>query len=152
MMLQNLAGDGLHETVWNVDSESFEGVTLPSWEEIYYNCDGEELPETMVSFSDMSAALSIIIGWLCKSQRDEPARITTVGAKAEALLFWLDPNQSKYTSLTAIARACGLTKAAISKQLLSLKDQLGSAVSVGKLSSTRQTYRQAQIDCMERGT
>lgn len=98
----------------------------------------------MVSFADASPAIAILTGWLCHSGRDEPANIRTVAAKCEALLFWLDPNQSKYRSLAEIGNACQLTRAAISKQLLSLKDQLGSAVSVGKMSSSRETFRNVQ--------
>jgi hypothetical protein len=41
--------------------------------------------------------------------------------------------------------------AAISKQLLSLKDQLGSAVSVGKHSGTRETYRNVQRRLVHEG-
>jgi len=40
---------------------------------------------------------------------------------------------------------------AISKQLLDLKDQLGSAVSVGKVSSSRETYRNVQRRLVHEG-
>ena len=127
------------------------GVCQPDWESIYHNVDGEAIEEDQLSYSDASAAISILVGWMCHSSRQEPADPRTVAAKCEAVLFWLDPNQSKYRSLSEIGCATGLTRAAISKQLLGLKDQLGSAVSVGKLGSTRSVYRKAQLDCLERG-
>jgi hypothetical protein len=137
-------GDGLHDVAWNADSEAFEGVTLPSWEEIYYNVDGEELLETMVSFSDMSAALSIISGWLCQSQRNEPAKINIVGAKAEMLLWWMCPTQSRYKSMADIARAAGVSRALLSKYIVALRNELKLSLSAGKSQGARETYRRAQ--------
>jgi len=123
---------------------SYEMVGQFDWEQIDRNVDGIEPEERVISFADASAAIAILAGWMCQSCREEPAPIRTVAAKCEALLFWLDPNQSKYKSLSDIADACQITRAAVSKMLLGLKDQLGSAVSVGKGSHTRETYRQVQ--------
>jgi hypothetical protein len=143
-MLQNFAGDGVHEVCWDSDSESFEGVTQPDFESIYRACDGEEPAETMVSFSDMSAALAIILGWLCKSQRDEPAKINIVGAKAEMLLWWMDPTQSRYDSMSDISRAAGVTRALLSKYIVALRNELQLYMSAGKSQGSREVYSRAQ--------
>ena len=158
MLHRDPAGDHLIDITYIPGDEGsgepgrFERIADFSWEEVYRAVDGEEPAERMISFSDSSAAISVLIGWLCHSGRDEPADIRTVAAKCEALLFWLDPNQSKYESLADIARVTGHTRAAISKQLLNLKDQLGSCVSVGKRSHTRATYRACQVEAIEKGT
>jgi hypothetical protein len=103
-------GNHLHDIA--IEDEKLVRSADFDWESVFYNCDGEELPERMISFADASAAISILTGWLCHSGRDEPADIRTVAAKCEAVLFWLDPNQSKYSGLSAIAEATGLTRAA----------------------------------------
>jgi hypothetical protein len=142
-------GDHVHDLAFEDDAPV--RIQDFDWTTIDRDVDGIEPEEKMISLADASAAIAILTGWLCHSSRSEPADIRTVAAKCEALLFWLDPNQSRYTSLAAIGRATGLTKAAISKQLLGLKDQLGSSVSVGKMSSSRDTFRNVQRALVREG-
>lgn len=142
MLHRDAPGDHLHETAYQ--NGSFERVEQFDWESIDRNIDGIEPEERTISMADASAAISILLGWICGTQKDKPASIATVGAKAESLLLLLDSNQSKYRSLAQIAEAAGLTRAALSKSLLSLKDQSGLALTIGKLHGARETYRSVQ--------
>jgi hypothetical protein len=144
-------GDAIHGPITFTDQHGFEPTTGPDWQSIDYHCDGLLPEEETITKSDAAAVISILTGWLCHSYGDAPADIRTVAAKCEALLYWLDPNQSKYSSLTEIAEACQLTRAAVSKQLLNLKDQIGSCVSAGKMSSSRETYRDTQRRLVHEG-
>jgi biotin operon repressor len=135
-------GDHLHTLA--VEDETLVRSQDFDFEEVYRNVDSEEPEETTISMADASAAISIILGWICQSAKDEPASIKTVASKAESLLLLMDSNQSKYKSLADIARAAGLTRAALSKNLLSLKDQTGFRVIVGKLGGARDTFRSVQ--------
>jgi biotin operon repressor len=129
----------------------WEPTTGPDWEAIDFNCDNLLPEQETLSFSDGSAALALLVGWICQSAGPGPANVITIASKAEAVLFWLDPIQSRYSSLADIARALGITRAAISKQLLDLKDQIGSCVSAGKMSGTRATYRAKQLELVASG-
>ena len=144
-------GGHVHETAFE-DNQIVE-VTDFDWASIDRSCDGIEPAEQTISLADASAAISIILGWICKGQyKSDPAPIASVASRAEALLLLLDPNQSRYETLADIARASGMTRAAISKSLLSLKDQSGLALTIGKLHGTRDTYREAQRKCVAEGT
>ena len=143
--------DHLHSYGRN-DANKLEPSAGFDFEEVFRDLDGEEPAETTVSMADASAAISILLGWICGTMHDKPLNITSVGAKAESLLLLLDSNQSKYESLADIAAAAGITRQTLSKSLLSLKDQTGLALSIGKLAGTRQTYRATQIKSLEAGT
>jgi biotin operon repressor len=144
--------DHLHSIGRGADG-SFERTADFCYDEIDRNLGwAEDMPDT-VTFSDMSAAFSMILGYLCQDNHcpNRPANLAHVGARAESLLFLLDSNQSRYKSLADIGRAAGLTRAAISKALIELKDQVGLMLSAGKGHFTRATYRQAQIEALEAG-
>jgi len=118
----------------------------------FRNVDGEEPADTMISMSDASAAISILLGAICDTRKtDHPINMASVGAKAESLLFLLDPNQSRYESLSDIARTANMTRAGLSKWLLKLKDEVGCFLSAGKLSGSRQTYAKAQHAALAAG-
>jgi hypothetical protein len=118
------------------------------YNEIDRNCFGVEDAEDTVSFSDMSAALSLIVGWACTCKD-----IRQVAGKILALGVMLDPVNMPYgrTDLTAIAREVGCTKQAVSKWLLHLRDQSGVALTIGKKASVRETCKQAQEAAMRAG-
>ena len=142
-------GDHLHDIA--IEDESLVRSQDFPWEEVYRDLDNEEPPEQMISMADASSAVAIILGWICQSRRDDPASIATVGAKAESLLLLLDPINSKYKSLADIAEAAGLTRALLSRSLLSLKDQSGLALTIGKLHGSRETYRNVQRGLVHSG-
>jgi hypothetical protein len=144
-------GDHVHPIHWDENAHQFEGVTDFDFDTVCRNVDGEETEERMISMSDASAAISILLGWICQSSKHHQINMSGVGARAESLLLLLDPNQSKFKSLAEIASAANLTRAALSKSLLSLKDQSGLSISVGKLSGSRDTYRAVQNDLVAQG-
>ena len=136
-------GDHLH-SVGIVDGHSAKTCDF-NWEEVYRNVDGEEPPETMISMADASAAVSTLLGAICDMRRTNHApNMASVGAKAESLLFLLDPNRSRYVSLADIAATANMTRAALSKWLRRLKDEIGLFLSAGKMEGSRQTYAKAQ--------
>ncbi len=97
----------------------------------------------------MSAAFSIVLDWITSS-RGPDVRIPASRAYALAFLLW--PETSKFSSLSEIAVACGLTKAAVSKSLLDFKDQSGLTISAGKGHYTRGKFRVAQNAAVAKGS
>jgi biotin operon repressor len=102
---------------------------------------GFEQADEPVEFADMTAAFSLILGWMCGTKTGP---IRNSGWRAQALLWLLDPEQSQFGSLTEIAEAAGVTKQAVSKALVELRDECGFLISAGKRQSARESYRQAQ--------
>lgn len=150
-MAQSYPNLGGHLHSIAVEDEHLVRTTEFDWDEVSRIVDGEEPEERTITMADASAAVSILLGWICGTQKDEPLSIASVGARAESLLLLLDSNQSRYKSLADIARAAGLSRASLSKSLLSLKDQSGLALTIGKLHGTRETYREVQRKCMTEG-
>jgi hypothetical protein len=105
--------------------------------------------DDMVSFSDMSAALSLIVQFACASPN-----LTHVGGRIAAIGVLLDPSNMPHgrRTLADIARECGVTRAAISRWMVDFRDQIGTSLTVGKRSSTRAKDSVAQIEALERGT
>jgi hypothetical protein len=147
MLHHDTCGDHIRAIGVNSDGH-LERIGNPDWESIYYNCDGESTEEDTVSFSDMGAALAIILQWICSSKD-----LRLAGARAASLLCFLDPVNAPHgrDSLTKIASEADCTKAALSAALLDLRDQTGCALSMGKLASTRERYAQAQKAAVQAG-
>jgi len=103
---------------------------------------GFESPEKPVEFDDMTACFSLILGWMCKGHKT--GAIANAGWKAQALLWLLDPEQSQFESLSEIADVAGVTKQAVSKALVELRDECGFLVSAGKSQTARESYSKAQ--------
>jgi hypothetical protein len=143
-------GDHLHQV--GIEDDHLVRVTGPDWESIDYNVDGLELEEDQVSFSDMSAALSLILGWACgkAGKHSQAPSVTSAGAKVHALLYLLDPVNARYPSLQAIADDAGMTKAAVSKSLAELRRQLGGILPMKK-SGSREVYQRAQAAAIAAG-
>jgi hypothetical protein len=141
-------GDHVHASAYNNDSESFEPTTGPDLESIYHNCDNESVAHTMVSMSDAAACFSLILEWILKT-----GSLQLAGARAAALACYLDPvNNNRFGStLSQIAEQASCTRAALSKALLDFRDSAGIHLSMGKLSGSRQKYRDTQIKCLEAG-
>ncbi len=126
------------------------GVTDFDFDEIDRNLgfsEPDDQTEHDISMSDVGAAFSLILGWICASDT-----LTGAGARAAALLTYLDPVNSRFESLADIARDAGLTRATLSKALLELRDQAGVNLSMGKLAGTRSTYSTAQREAVSKGT
>jgi hypothetical protein len=92
--------DGIHTNIGS-DNGELVATTDFDYSEIDRGCfDHEEQPDS-VSFSDMSAALSLILGWVCASPN-----LTHCGGRAAALLWMLDVTNAPHgrDNLTKIAK------------------------------------------------
>src|SRR5262249_32144656 len=105
--------DGLHTNISINSDGEFEPTVGPDemYDEIDRNVFGVEVNEDTVSFSDLCAALSLIIQFACASPN-----ISHVGGRIAALGVLLDPSNMPHNrrTLTDVARECGVTRAAVS--------------------------------------
>jgi hypothetical protein len=122
------------------------------WNEVAANLDGEEdAKEKTVSFSDMSAALSLVLLWIQGSKAQ--CKVGSVASRALSLLYMLDPVNSRFGSLDDIGKATGLTRAAISQNLVAFREKIGLAFAMGgKTEASRENYSRAQKAAVVAGT
>jgi hypothetical protein len=170
--LLNSQGDGLHGNLAVDNGELTQSVDF-DYAEVSRALGEEREAEEQVDFSDATSAVKSILLWICP-----PPSPVLAGARAAALLCWLDPVEAKTRdrdSLTKIARLAGVTKSAASRWLVELRDalglqvgmgksqmsrkwvvdfrdQVGTSLTVGKKSSKRGVFRNAQITALENGT
>ena len=144
----NRHSDGIHQTAINSDSGQLEGVVGFDFDEIDRNLGHDPEAEARVEMADVSAALAIILQWICGTPD-----IRNVGARAASLLAYLDPSNAPYdrVSLAIIADEAGCTRASLSKELLDLRDQVGVTLIMGKLGSSREAYSKAQNTAFKSG-
>jgi hypothetical protein len=137
-------GDHLHEVGLN-SARKLERVCQPDFESIFHDLDGEGIEQDTVTWSDMSAAFSLLLSWMCgrSNQNRQPPSIEMAGWRAHALLYLLDPTNARYASLEEIGTAGGVTKAAVSKALVDLRQELGGILPF-KISGSSDNYRKAQ--------
>jgi|SRR6516165_6347162 hypothetical protein len=109
-------------------------------------------PEALVPVAEATAALVTILQWLMRSES-----FASTGAKVFALSALLNPVQSPYRSLAAIARASekecwrkDISTAALSKSLLELLDSNAVRLRI-RLNSSREVYRQTQLELVAAG-
>jgi hypothetical protein len=150
-------GDHLHGPVAVGSSGKLEPTTDFPYDAVDRSCFGIEASDEKVSFADLSASLSIILGWIggrqYSTQSNNDAYIRSVAARALGLLFLMDANNSRFESMADVARATGLTRAAISKMMLNLRDQLGVVLNFsGKRAGSREIFRQAQLSSLANGS
>jgi hypothetical protein len=147
---QHQLSDGLHSVSY-VDKQIH-----PTTNFDYDSIDRElgfEPEEDRITWSDASAAISLILSWACgrnDSRRAKPPSIVSAGARVNALLYLLDPVSARYDTLTAIADAAGMTRASISKELMSLRRELGGILPM-KVSGSSDMYRKAQEAALAAG-
>jgi hypothetical protein len=148
-----ITGAAHSDVVWENDSPT--QTTDFDFSEIDRNVFGVEPEDTgtkSVSFSDMSAALSIILAWI-QGKSKTSANPASVASRALGLLYLLDPVSSHYKSLDDIGKACGLTRAAISRCLVSFREEVGIAFSIGgKCEGSRENYSRSQRAAVVLGT
>lgn len=151
--LQDLS-DHLHDSVFvSGDFESgdpghFERIADFDWESVCHNVDGESIEDSKVSFSDMSAVLSLIIGWALGGET-----LLLAGARLASLGVFLDPiHNAKFgKNLSEIAREAGCTRQALSKSLVGFRDACGIVISGGKLHGSRAKFSRIQRDLIADG-
>jgi hypothetical protein len=140
------AGDHVHPIGRN-NAGKLEPITQFDYNEIDRNAFGNEPEESGVPLADMSAALMLLLQWVC----GKGSSLVHAGARAEALMYWLNPGESRFATYSDIAKEAGITRAAISKMMLSLRDQSGVCMPVSKLNSSRETYRKSQLLAVKEG-
>jgi hypothetical protein len=131
--------DAVHGTI--LTSDGPQGVANFDWESVRHDLDGESIEDSTVTMSDAGAAVALILGWACKSNR-----LDLVGARVASLLAHLDPTNAPHgrSTLAAIAAEAGCSKALLSRELLELRDQCGIHLTLGKRSFSRESCRTAQ--------
>lgn len=101
-----------------------------------------------LTWSNLTSTFSKMLAWVISARN-----LTEAGAKAACIQFLLHPEESKYDSYSAIAREVGMTRAAVSKWMLTLHDSIGLRMPVSnKRSGCREKYSQAQLRAVKRGT
>lgn len=145
-------GDHLHEYSFNHDS----GKPEPS-----VNFDYGEVEARLGEVGEIDAALDTdqsigyadaCAGWIMLLQFiTSPDSLTTAGARAHLLQYWLDPSECRYQSLAELAKAAGCTKQNLSKALVDFRHYLKVHIGLGKLESTSATYAQSQHDSVAAG-
>jgi hypothetical protein len=142
--------DPLHQDLGTDDEGHLIQTTRTEdfYDEIDRSCFGVEDNVDTVSFSDMASALSLIVDYCCDSKH-----VNIVASRIMALQVLLSPTSCKFgrTDLAAVARDCGITRAAVSKSLIEFRDQVGTSLTVGHRSSSRERCRQAQEHALRRG-
>jgi hypothetical protein len=137
-------GDDIHDIAVVCDDGQVGPTCDFNWSEI----DGYDEPaeDTQYDIGDVSGALSVIVGWCCR-----PIHPNLVASRVLALQRWLWPAESRYDSMSPIAADCQCTKAAISKALLNLHDELGMRLPVGKNYHTRARFSEVQKRLVKTG-
>jgi hypothetical protein len=139
-------GDHLHEVRWNNDTDQPEPVSHFDLDAIRFDDEPEPEDET-ITVADASSAILRCLYWCAGADGHDgtpQSRLLGVAARVEALLWLLNPNESRFANMTEIARAAGVTKACLSKSLLTFKDQIGLRLSGGKRHYARATHGRAQ--------
>jgi hypothetical protein len=134
------AGDHLHPLAFSSSNGRLEPVTDFDYDQIDKNL-GHEPEEAGVRLADMSAVLMLLLQWIT----GKGSNLVHAGARAEALLYWLNQGESRFKTYSDIAKEAGLTRAAISKMMLGLRDQIGCCMPVSKMQSSRDTYRSRSL-------
>jgi biotin operon repressor len=143
-------GDHLHALAYGADHR-LEQITDFDFDEIDRNLSGEETEDEQVAWGDMAAAFALVLQHIC-GDRIGVTDVRIVAGRALSLLLWLAPDQCDYDSMADIAKACGCTRAALSKSLIRLRDDTGCFLSAGKGFHTRAQYSEAQRRAVEAGT
>jgi len=143
-------GDHVHDLAYTQDGK-LEPISMFDFNEIDRNLGllEPDQPEEMISFSDAAACWALLIEWITGSHQ-ESNTFNMAGARAHSLMYWLGSSQCHFGSLEAIAVKAGCSKAALSKSLLKLRDQLSIGFQFKKMGS-RQANRESQIRALEQG-
>jgi hypothetical protein len=151
---QHFQGGPEHSLVYDEDNGSPVQTCDFNYSEIDRNVFGVESDDAgakTVSFSDMSAALSLVLLWIQGSKAQ--CKAGSVASRALSLLYMLDPVNSRFGSLDDIGKATGLTRAAISQNLVAFREEIGLAIAMGgKTEGSRENYSRSQRFAVAAGT
>ena len=102
--------------------------------------------ESTVAMSDVCSAFCVVLDWIAA-----PRELNMCSARVHAMRTMLDPIHSRYKSLNEIASDHNVTRSALSKSLLTLRDAHGIRLTVGRLASSRRIYAEAQRESVLNG-
>jgi hypothetical protein len=127
-------GDGIHNISVGQDGRIEPSVDF-DWNAI------ESLAEDndSISWAEASATLVKLLQWIT-----EPGELAKAGARANLVVYLLNPAECKYGSLRELAEASGCTKQALSEALMDWRRELNLGLNLGKRAYTSESYRQAQ--------
>jgi hypothetical protein len=140
------SGDHLHPLAYSDSKGKLEPTTQFPYDQIDKNL-GHEQEEAGIGYADMSAALMLLLQWIS----GRGSSLAHAGGRAETLLLWLSPTESRFQTFAAIATEANVTRAALSKWMLAFRDQVGVVMPVSKLNSSRETYRKSQLLAVKEG-
>jgi hypothetical protein len=150
----NQFADGIHD-IGFTDGRIEPTIGFP-YDEIDANLgfsDADAEPEdqskpSSISFQDAAAAWILIAEWI--TGKNGYTTFALAGARAHSLVYWLSPETCQFASMSEIADEAGCSRAALSKNLLELRDQLRIGFFFKK-PEAREAYRECQIKARERG-
>jgi hypothetical protein len=103
--------DHLHNVRWNNDTDQLETVTEFDFDRVDLDLAGEdEAAESSVSISDASSAILRCLYWFraAHGNDDTPqSRLLAIAARAEALLWLLNPSEKPIRQFNRHRAGCG---------------------------------------------
>jgi hypothetical protein len=133
--------DGIHDT--GLDEEKL----VPITRFVYPDEATPPVSEKPLTIAEVSSAFSNVIDWIVTPQAPN-----MIAARSLTMKLWLDPIRSRHRSLLRIAQECDVSRAALSKALLAFRDEYSIGLTIGRLESSREIFRQAQLASIENGT
>jgi hypothetical protein len=127
--------DPTHEALIDDD-----GIPCPVVHFDWNAVSGEPVTEDQVPVATAASAIMRILDWLTASRN-----FHYTGTKTHMLRTLLDPINGEFRTMAEIARAGGISRAALSKAFTDLRDTYGIRLCGGKLNSSRAIYREAQL-------
>jgi hypothetical protein len=150
----NQYADGIHD-IGFVDGH-IEPIAQFPYDEIDINLgladpDSEpsDQPEqpAKITFQDAAAAWILLVEWIVGDNRSS---FTMAAARAHTIIYWLSPDTCRFDSLQAISEEANCTRAALSKSLLELRDQLKIGFQF-KRPGSREAYSECQTVALREG-
>jgi biotin operon repressor len=138
--INNPLGDGIHQVGTDENDAVCQVVDFD-----YSALDPAE-PEPTIRVSLAASGLVRVLAWILRSHD-----LRLAGARAASIMALLDPVNSPFRNLSQIARSVGISRAALSKAILQLRDNDGVRFAGGKMDSSREIYRQAQLELVRTG-
>jgi hypothetical protein len=103
--------------------------------------------EDQIAWQTVRSGFWQIIQWITSAQD-----FVGAGARAHSLATVLNPIDNRFRNLSAVSRASGVHRATLDKSLLDLFDRFDIRLCIGKFSSSRQKFAEAQNAAVRRGT
>jgi hypothetical protein len=134
-------GDGIHCIGVNGDGRLEPTVDF-AWDEIEPIAERDD----SITWADASSLLVRVLQFVTA-----PDELKMAGARANLVVYLLDPSQCKYKSLRELGEACGCTKQALSRALMKWRLEVAVDLNLGKRAGSSESYRRAAYRSVEAG-